>query len=94
MLSLRNPRTMISKLCNLAGYIPIALVAAIYVAEKDLEHHTFKICLQFFITFVVLVVFFIISYKFKNGKIIGLSVASIIWLVLILLKNKYASIRE
>ncbi len=70
-------------------YIPLVLVGLIFLSESDLEKHAFKTGCQICITVACLTIFYICSLNFTNGKVVGLCLAAVLWLILIYLKRSY-----
>lgn len=70
-------------------YIPIILVLFLFVAEQELETHTVNTCCQFLIMSLVVIVFFLLAFRFRKGKKIAFIVAAVLWIILVILKQKY-----
>lgn len=70
-------------------YIPMILIAVLFMAENEIENHTFHSTCNMFIGALTLFIFFVIGLKLKSGKMYGFLFALIIWVTLVYLKNCY-----
>ena len=80
---------MFQKYKSYLDYIPIAIIALLFITETELETHAVNMSCQLCTTIIAVVVFYTICFNFKNAKNIALAVAITIWIVLVYAKNNY-----
>jgi len=73
-------------------FIPLFIVSAFFIAEKDIEKHTINLSCQMTLTIIFTVVFYILLLNYKENRYIIFSICCILWGILIYIKKKYLEI--
>lgn len=75
-------------------YIPLMLIAILFMAENEIKNHTVQSSCQLVISLLTLLIFFLVAIKFKSGKYYGFITAFLLWVILVYLKNCYFSVNK
>jgi hypothetical protein len=76
------------KIKQILIFIPIAIIAMIFVTEKDIHQHTKNTCIGLSIYLLVFMVIYLLILKFNCKKWIVILLALILWIILTLLRKK------
>jgi hypothetical protein len=70
-------------------YIPVILLAMLFVADSDLDNHAIRLSWQLLITVTMVILFFVLIWQGICTKTVAILVVSIIWIILVYMKRTW-----
>jgi chromate transport protein ChrA len=76
-----------NKCKNYFEYVPVALLALLFVAETEMKNKAASMSCQLGITIITAIIFFVLLMKFKIKKYYAFAAAALIWIALVYAKR-------
>lgn len=77
------------KLCNIIGLIPIAFITLIFLSDEEMKKHCKYQCISLLSLFIIFCLIYYLIFCANCNRYIATAIGLIIWIFILILKNKF-----
>lgn len=76
------------KLCNIISFIPISFITLIFLSDEEMKKHCKSQCISLLSLFIIFCFIYYLIFCANCNRYLATMTGLIMWIVLLLLKNK------